>query len=321
MFPETSPTTTLDQRIVRTPHHLTDEQIKFFDDNGYLVLRNLIPKPLLDDLRTAGDVWIDDGWKHDAAGDDEVRDWIFAWRGEDKRVMFRVNYVHNKGQAASLQLLGCPQVLAVAESLCGPNFVPTYESMVFKAEGDGEAIPWHQDAVHPARKHRIFNLDVYLDHSKIGAGALRVIPGTQKIKQDICALTDAYGWDHPQAIDVEMAPGDVLLHNVMVVHGSDRAQGNALRRTIYYEFRPAEEILEDGPWDKAWIDQRLRLVPIGLRHWRAAYPAADQFAWNVGPEFRPVISADEREELKIAHTVHMSGSTCSAGDAGRKKAA
>jgi hypothetical protein len=30
----------------------------------------------------------------------------------------------------------------------------------------------------------------------------------------------------------------------------------------------------------------------------AAYPTADQFASNVGPEFRPVISANEREELK-----------------------
>jgi ectoine hydroxylase-related dioxygenase (phytanoyl-CoA dioxygenase family) len=312
---------TLDPRVARTPFHLSDEQIQFFDDNGYLILRDLIPKQLLNDLRAAGDVWIEDGWKHDAADDEMARDFVFAWRGDEKRVMFRVNYVHNKGQAASLQLLGCPQVLAVAESLCGPNFVPTYESMVFKAEGDGEAIPWHQDAVHPARKHRIFNLDVYLDHSKVGAGALRVIPGTQKIKQDICALTDAYGWDHPHAIDVEMAPGDVLLHNVMVVHGSDRTLGNALRRTIYYEFRSVEEILDDGPWDRAWIDQRLRLIPIAQRRWRHAYPTASQFAWNVSAEFEPRISGDEREELKIAHSVHMSGAHCSAGDAGHKKPA
>ncbi len=66
-------------------------------------------------------------------------------------------------------MLGAPQVLAVAESLCGRNFVPTYESMVFKQEGDGEKIRWHQDAVHP-RNHRIFNYDLYLDASRKGAG-------------------------------------------------------------------------------------------------------------------------------------------------------
>lgn len=321
MLPDVTMHPTLDPRVMRTPYHLTDAQIRFFDDNGYLILRDQIPPDLLMRLQSAGDVWINDGWRHDEAGDAMARDFVFAWRGEDKRVMFRVNYVHNKGQEASLQLLGCPQVLAVAESLCGPNFVPTYESMVFKAEDDGEAIPWHQDAVHPALRHRIFNYDLYLDHSRKGAGALRVIPGTHKHKQDICALTEAVGWDHPDAIDVEMNPGDVLLHNVMVVHGSAQTQGNTLRRTIYYEFRPAEEILEDGPWDQSWIDQRLRLIPIGLRHWRNSNPEAAQFAWNVSAAFRPQTGTDEREELKIAHTVHMSGSTCSAGNAGTAKRA
>src|SRR5579875_4108692 len=88
-------------------------------------------------------------------------DYVFAHRSQGP-VMYRVNYLHNKGQAASLELLGSPYVLAVAESLCGPNLVPTYESMVFKEENDGEAIKWHQDAVHP-RKYRISNYDLYLD--------------------------------------------------------------------------------------------------------------------------------------------------------------
>jgi hypothetical protein len=168
-LPETTPT---------SPYHLTPEQIRFFDDHGYLVLRQWIPSALLARLRDAGDAWIDAGMQ---ATEDELRgnDFLFAER-PGGRVMYRVNYLHNKGQAASLELLGSPQVLAVAESLCGPNFVPTYESMVFKQEGDGEAIPWHQDAVHP-RGYRIFNFDLYLDSSRVGAGALRVVPRSQII--------------------------------------------------------------------------------------------------------------------------------------------
>lgn len=217
-----------------------------------------------------------------------------------------------------MELLGSPQVLAVAESLCGPNFVPTYESMVFKQEGDGEAIPWHQDAVHP-RGYRIFNFDLYLDASRIGAGALRLIPGTQRRRQDICALTETYGWEHPEAISVEMAPGDVLLHDVMVVHGSERTQGNALRRTIYYEFRAAEEILEDGPWDQDWIDRRMRLVPLALERYHRRYPESAQFDWCADATFRPHIGGDEAHELKVAHGVHMDGAYCSAGDAGHRE--
>lgn len=294
-------------------YHLTDEQIQFYDEQGYLILRNWIPQPLLQRLQAAGQAWINQGL-NTQSHDPMYEDYAFAQR-DNGRVMFRVNYLHNKGEAASLELLGSPYVLGVAESLCGPNFVPTYESMVFKQAGDGEAIPWHQDAVQP-RNHRIFNFDLYLDASRIGAGALRVIPKTQQRKHDVCALAEQYGWDHPDAIDVEMEPGDVLLHDIMVVHGSARVAGNALRRTLYYEFRPAEEILEDGPWDRDWIDRRLRLIPLGLRAYARAFADQAQFQWSVSEEFRPQSTVSEEQELKIAHVVHMSGSFCSAGDAG-----
>jgi hypothetical protein len=132
----------------------------------------------------------------------------------------------------------------------------------------------------------------------------------------VCQIADRYGWDHPDAISVEMEPGDVLLHDVMVVHGSERTQGKALRRTIYYEFRAAEEILQDGPWDSEWIDRRLRLIPIGLKRFSAAFPDVPPFQWNIADRFRPQMSDDEATELKVAHVVHMSGSYCSAGDAG-----
>ena len=65
--------------------------------------------------------------------------------------MWRVDYIHDKGEPASLELLGSRAVLGIAESLAGPDFVPTYESMVLKAAGDGAPVPWHQDAVHRAR--------------------------------------------------------------------------------------------------------------------------------------------------------------------------
>lgn len=180
-----------------TTCHLTPDQLAFYDANGYLLLRNWIPKPMLERLQEAGKVWIADGLN--AAPDNpHYPDFQFAQRS-GRRTMWRVDYVHNKGQAASLELLGSPQVLEVAESMCGPNFVPTYESMVFKQEGDGAAVAWHQDAVHP-RQHRIFNYDLYLDESRSGGGALWVVPGSHTSKHDVCAVADQYGWQVPGAI-------------------------------------------------------------------------------------------------------------------------
>ena len=293
-----------------SPYHLTREQLEFFDQNGYLVLRSWIPADLLSRIQIAGEGWIQQGMALQTPDED----YIFR-EGEAKRVMYRVNYLHDKGFSASLELLGSPQVLAVAESMCGQNFVPTYESMVFKQEGDGAVIRWHQDAIHP-RNYRIYNYDIYLDTSRKGSGALHVIPGTQVARQAFCNIEDSFGWDYPGAIEVEMAPGDVLLHDVMVAHGSPETHGKALRRTIYYEFRAAEEILADGPWDRDWIDRRLRLIPLALRNYARAYPNRYQFEWHIADAFRPQMSEDDDVELKVAHIWHTAGSYCSAGDAG-----
>ena len=304
-----------DTTLTRTPAptrpwHLTPEEIAFFDAHGYLVLRDRIPAPLLERLRAASDAWMTQGR---ALGPDhpDAVDYAWANRGGQKR-MFRVDYLHNKGQTASLELLGSPAVLGIAESLAGEEFVPTYESLVFKDAGDGAAIDWHQDAVHP-RTHRIFNIDVYLDASRAGEGALRVAPGSHLAPVDVCQLQEEYGWDAPGVIQVELNPGDVLVHDVMIVHGSEAVTGNRLRRTIYYEFRAAEQILREGPWDAEWVDRRLRLVPLGLREHARQNPDAEAFDWRISPDLAPRLGDDVDAELRIAHVVHSPGSYCSAG--------
>lgn len=311
-----------------SPYHLTEEQVRFFDENGYLILKNWVTGALLTRLQGAAERWIAEGERLRAeekagtlsrAGADLLQDLVFAERDHGE-VFFRVNYVHNKGERASLELLGSPQVLGVAESLCGPNFVPTYESLVFKKAGDGEKIPWHQDAVH-TRTHRNFNLDLYLDESKVGGGALRVVPRSQRMIHDACAVAERYGWDLPGVIHVEMEPGDVLLHDVMVLHGSERTLGGKLRRTLYYEFRAAEQILAEGPWDREWIERRLRLVPLAQKHFAARFPDVQPFGWGVDDRFRPAPLGDDAGELKVAHLYHAPGSYCSASSAPKEAVA
>jgi hypothetical protein len=111
----------------------------------------------------------------------------------------------------------------------------------------------------------------------------------------------------------------VLLHDVMVAHGSPEIEGKTRRRTIYYEFRSAEQIMTEGPWDAEWVDRRLRLIPLGLDAYQAAFPEQDQFSWQVEDAYRPAVSSDHEHELKVAHVVHTGGAFCSAGDVPSKK--
>ena len=287
---------------------LTTVQIAQFDRDGYLVLKQRIDPSLISRLHTASERWMADGMTQ---GPQKDSDWLFADRPTG-RTMWRVDYIHSKGESASLELLGSRAVLGIAESLAGPDFVPTYESMVLKAAGDGAPVPWHQDAVHP-RKHRMFNVDVYLDESRRGAGALHVIPGSQVRRSDACALAETYGWELPGAIEVELEAGDVLVHDDMIVHGSPPASGNALRRTIYLEFRPARSILEDGPWTPEWMDARLRLIPLALAERAKWTDPGERFDWRISPDLRPDVTDDVEAELRVVHTVHTPGEWCSAG--------
>jgi ectoine hydroxylase-related dioxygenase (phytanoyl-CoA dioxygenase family) len=292
-------------------YHLSADEVAHFDEHGYVILRERITGELLEKLQAASTRWIRDGHALENESDGDG-DYNFATRPSG-RVLFRINYLHNKREAASLELLGSPEMLGIAESLAGPDFVPTYESLVFKNTGDGAPIDWHQDAVHP-RNHRIFNVDVYLDESRKGAGSLRVAPGSQKQIVDVCQLQEEFGWDAPGVIQTELNPGDVLVHDVMLVHGSEATLANKLRRTIYYEFRPAQQILDEGPWDREFIDQRLRLVALGLDEWNRQHPGVKGFEWNVGAELAPTLGDDLEFELRVAHGVHSPGSYCSAGD-------
>ncbi|UQN09736.1 phytanoyl-CoA dioxygenase family protein [Deinococcus sp. QL22] len=97
--------------------HLNAKQVQLFDEYGYLVLRHWVRGDLLTRLQAAGQRWIERGLADSGKNSDP----LFAER-EVGRVMWRVDYVHDKGEPVSLELLGSPGVLGVAESLCGPNF-------------------------------------------------------------------------------------------------------------------------------------------------------------------------------------------------------
>lgn len=314
---DTSPMIHQTEPLMNTPtssFHLSAEQIEAFDRDGFLVLRKRLTGSLLRQLQAAANGWVDQAIAHghETNGTNNA-DFMFAKRPGDVRVPFRVNYLHGRGDPASLIALGSPEILGIAESLAGPNFVPTYESMVFKMPGDGAIIDWHQDAVFQERRHRIFNIDIYLDPAGRDTGALRVIPRSQTFIHNVCAMNDGtYDWANGPHEVVDMEPGDVLIHDDMVLHGSPRTQNNPMRRVVYFEFRPADQIIKEGPWDRTFVDQRLRLVPLAMRRFTEAFPERDGFKWQADLALRPTVSTDETAELRVVHTVHTPGSYCSA---------
>ena len=79
-------------------YHLTPDEIAHFDEHGFVILRNRIPADLLEKLQRASLRWIADGHALENESDGDG-DYNFATRPSG-RVLFRINYLHNKGEAA-----------------------------------------------------------------------------------------------------------------------------------------------------------------------------------------------------------------------------
>jgi ectoine hydroxylase-related dioxygenase (phytanoyl-CoA dioxygenase family) len=139
-------------------------------------------------------------------------------------------------------------VLDPVEGVIGPNIL-CWASSFFTKEARSESyISWHQDLTYwglePAD---IVTAWIALSPSTVASGAMRVIPGTHL--REVAPHKDTFAEgnllsrgqeievevDEAKAVDVVLQPGEMSLHHVKLVHGSnpntsdDRRIGFAIR--------------------------------------------------------------------------------------------
>src|SRR6266542_4162827 len=103
---------------------ITDSEIKSFDDNGYVICRGVLASDELAEFDRESRRLIDDV----VAGKP-----IAQWCGKGPEgVPFYLNYLHRHPNTFSLRLLGHPFIGDLLTRMVGPDFVPCYESLVFK---------------------------------------------------------------------------------------------------------------------------------------------------------------------------------------------
>jgi non-heme Fe2+,alpha-ketoglutarate-dependent halogenase len=127
-----------------------------------------------------------------------------------------------------------PRILDAVEDILGPNILVWGSSFFIKDGRDPGFVSWHQDSTYwgldPAD---IVTAWVALSESSAENGAMRVIPDTHKIDQvphrDTFAADNllsrgqevAVEVDGAQAVMLALQPGEMSLHHVRLIHGSD----------------------------------------------------------------------------------------------------
>jgi len=182
---------------------------------------------------------------------------------------------------AVIDLLACPAMMAVAREMCGRGAIPLQLDIVYKHQHPHPVILWHQGAPHP-RGYPYLNVGVYLDDADADDGCLKYVPGTQHELQDIGALSEAYGWDVPGIVEQPAKAGDILVQDMMILHGSSPKRSSGVRRTVYIELRPDDGVRESKAQSERWIELRKRWMGLVLsqaaatdwpREWRDDSPS------------------------------------------------
>ena len=197
-------------------------------------------------------------------------------------------------------LIRHPGVLDAVESVLGPDILCWGSGFFIKNAHDPSFVSWHQDSTYwgldPAD---IVTAWVAISESDTGNGAMRVMPGTHLLDQiahrDTFAANNllsrgqeiAVEVDEAKAVALELQPGEMSLHHVRLVHGSD-----------------------PNPSDRRRLGYAIRYLPTYVRQTVATRDSAtlvrgvDRFG-NFAPEQRPVADLDA---AALAHHGEITGS-------------
>ena len=162
-------------------------------------------------------------------------------------------------------LIRHPGILDPIGDLLGPNLLCWSTSFFIKEARDPAFVSWHQDSTYwGLSSPDVVTAWVALSPSTLESGAMRVVPGTHKdqikhrdtFKQGNLltrgqeVMVDV---DGANAVDLLLEPGQMSLHHVRLIHGSE--PNRAADRRIGYAIRyiPTSIRQTVGPRDSATL--------------------------------------------------------------------
>ena len=181
---------------------------------------------------------------------------------------------------ALLRLYAHPGLLKLAASLNGEDFVPFNEGMFIKQPGLGASVAWHQDGVtHWDSPEWDSSIHGYTFHAQLygctAANAVWAVPGSHRLgKIDILNWVAEHGSERlPDAVPYICDPGDVVIHNRQLVHGSFANTSPDWRVSFTLGYHRRSSVLDvcsggvhnaTAVYDEARIRERSRMIGYGI---------------------------------------------------------
>ena len=162
-----------------------------------------------------------------------------------------------RGSRAFLDLARDPEIVELVSGVLGENLILWGCHVFCKPAAVGYETPWHQDGHYwPIRPLANCTVWVALEESSAENGCLRVIPRShvgqqlhEHLHEDRSDLTlnqrlAAGAFDESSAVDLELQPGEMSIHDVFMIHGA-KANTSARRRTgVALRYLPTSSVFE-----------------------------------------------------------------------------
>ncbi len=156
-----------------------------------------------------------------------------------------------------LQIAENPDILKMVSQLIGPDIALWNSSFFAKPANGGHATPWHQDGEYwPIEPLATCTVWIAIDRATPENGCLEVIPGSHReqrlrrhntnasenltLNQEI----DASEYDASLAAAIELEPGQISLHDVFLVHGSNANHSANPRRGMTLRYMPTTSVFD-----------------------------------------------------------------------------
>lgn len=227
---------------------LTPDEIQQYREEGWLVPSLRLPDERLAELRKALDELI--------ASNPDVR--------PEKLVSAHIVMPDGRphaegvrGHPAFLELARDPAILDCVEAVLGPDILLWGCHVFSKRAGDGLETPWHQDGHYwPIRPLATCTVWVALEPSTRENGCLRVIPRSHldrvthsHLNEDrsdvvLTLRTAPDTFDESTAVDIELEPGQMSMHDVFMIHGANVNRSTIRRTGVALRYMPGTSVLE-----------------------------------------------------------------------------
>jgi ectoine hydroxylase-related dioxygenase (phytanoyl-CoA dioxygenase family) len=225
---------------------LTEDQIKFYKENGYLLIENAIPPKLLKGLQDITDEFVESS--RSVTENDETYDLSDDHSRENPRLrrLKQPHLLHKTYEDITID--DC--ILEPVSQLLGNNLRRDHTKLNFKLPGGGEAIEWHQDwAFYPHTNDDIVEVSIFLDDCEEANGPLLVVPGSHLGPLDdhhhngyfIGAVDPVKShYDVSTASKFIAKAGAISFHHVRALHGSTKNNSDKSRRMFFVGYTAAD---------------------------------------------------------------------------------